>query len=75
VYSFKSHRAKGVTFRGRCALSFAVRRPGASARRIVVNETGRTWHLVGDALDAIDELVTNALVPMPVISVGPGTAL
>lgn len=57
----------------RRALSFAVRWPGTSARRIVVNQTGRTRHFVGYALDAIDEFVANALVPMSIVTVGPGT--
>lgn len=63
------------TFLGGRALTLAVRRPSAGAGRVFVYETGRTRHLVGDAFDAVDELVAHALVPVLVVTVGPGTAL
>lgn len=62
------------TFFGRRALSFAVRRPGTRTGGIVVYQTGWARHFVGDAFDAVDELVANALIPMPVVAVGPRTA-
>lgn len=63
------------TFFGGRTLAFAVRGPGARTRGVVVYETGRTRHFVGNALHAIDELVANAFVPVSVVTVGPGTAL
>lgn len=66
---------RAYTFFGRYALSFAVRRPGTCACGILIYQTGWTWHLVGDTLDAIDELVANSLVPMPVVTIGPRTSL
>lgn len=62
------------TFLGGRALPLAICRPGARTGRIVVNQTGRTGHLVCYALDAVDELVAHALVPMPVVAVGPRAA-
>lgn len=67
--------SRGLTFFGGRALPLAVGGPGARASGIVVYEPGRTRHFVGDALDAVDELVAHALVPVPVVSVGPRTAL
>lgn len=62
------------TFFGRRALSFGVRRPGARTDGVVVYQTGWARHFVGNAIDAVDELVANSLVPMPVVAVGPRTA-
>lgn len=58
------------TFFGRRALSLAVGRPGARTSGIIVYQSGRTWHFVGNAFDTVDEFVAHTLVPMSIVSVG-----